>query len=294
MLANSGLKIRLDENVQTMENLSSQVESLSSENANLRTQNEHLRTTIEEYQQRVRNYQDEIYELRRLANVTGNETSLDRTTSVSVLAPAVKAVVRTDPFWGTQTVVGYVGVPTILTLEAIPGKGRVLVNTEPAMGEVFQDTAVTAKETAEKISGMVLGGYDLIFSIQAQDKIPSVDGPSAGAAMAMLVLALMEGSTVNPGVAISGAISPDGKIGGVGGVIEKAQAASQAGASVFCIPRENEYTQVKHTQRIGRFTVYEYYTREKTADLIAEETDLQVILVSDIKDLVRIATYKDG
>jgi predicted S18 family serine protease len=284
------MRKELDEDSLLIQNLTDQLQSLTDENVNLRTHNEHLGATLEQYQEKVRLYQDEIYELRLIANVSANTSVvMDLARNVSLIAPAVMARTTGD-WWNRQT--EYVGVATRLQLEIVPGRGRVLVNTDPPMGEVFQDTAVTAKETAESVSGVGLGNYDLIFSVEAPDIIPSVDGPSAGAAMALMILSLLEEREIDPTVSMTGTISPDGSIGPIGGAVEKAVAAEEAGASIFCIPKDNEYTEVVYQQRMGPFVIRRYSVREKTADLIAERTDLTVRIVETIEELYEIATYK--
>ena len=286
---NAQLRRQLDENSLTIQNLSKQVEALTVQNSQLKEQNDHLTKALKDYQLRVRSYQAQLYQLKKKLNLSAeNQTTLGWRTTVSIIVPAVKKIVHRDIF-GFPEGEKYVGIATNLTLEAVPGLGRVLVNTDPPMGEVFQDTAVTAKETAERISGLSLSKYDLIFSIQAQDKIPSVDGPSAGAAMTLLVLALLENLTIRHDVSMTGTISPDGRVGAVGSVVEKAVAAEKAGAKVFCIPKENEYTTVTYYQQVGPFVI-PYRRLKKTTDLIAAQTNLTVYLVEDIQDVVRIAT----
>ena len=289
LFQNVQLRNRLQNNSLTIHNLSRQVEALTVENSQLREQNDHLTKTLQDYQLRVRSYQAQLYQLKKKLNLTGeNQTTLGWRTTVSIIAPAVKKIEYRDIF-GFPEGEKYVGIATNLTLEAVPGLGRVLVNTDPPMGEVFQDTAVTAKETAEKISGLSLSKYDLIFSVQANDTVPSVDGPSAGAAMTLLVLGLLENLTINHRVSLTGTISPDGKIGAIGGVVEKAVAAEKAGIKIFCIPKENEYTAVTYYQRVGPFVI-PYQKLRKTVDLISAKTNLTVYLVDDIHDVAKIAT----
>ncbi len=293
LLQNANLRVKAQENTLAIENLSSQLDSLMTENSDLRSQSEHLQDTIENYQERVRSYQTEIYELRRQANITGDNTTLLEWDTISVIVPAVMA--KTYGIWGTQ--VEYIGIATTLTLEVVPGRGRVLVTTDPTMGDVFQDTAVTAKETAEKISDTNLFNYDLIFSIRAPDIIPSVDGPSAGAAMTLMVLSLLEKEQIRPSVSMTGTIFPDGKIGAIGSAVEKAEAVEKAGAIIFCIPKENEYTTVVSQKEItiGPWIIKRpFYEKVETKAMIEERTDLTVYLVEDIMDLVEIATYKES
>ncbi len=76
--------------------------------------------------------------------------------------------------------------------EIRPGEGRVFVQTRPLMGTVFQDAANTAVYVAQNKTGMQLSGSDVIFSIESGKEIPSVDGPSAGALMTLLVISAGE------------------------------------------------------------------------------------------------------
>ncbi len=53
-----------------------------------------------------------------------------------------------------------------ISVEIRPGEGRVLVQTKPLMGTVFQDAANTAVYVAQNKTGMQLSGSDVIFSIR--------------------------------------------------------------------------------------------------------------------------------
>jgi predicted S18 family serine protease len=69
----------------------------------------------------------------------------------------------------------------------------------------------------------------------------AIDGPSAGAAMAILAISALSNATILPGLAITGTIEPDGSIGGVGGVSTKAKAVAESGGRVFITPRLTMY-----------------------------------------------------
>ena len=297
MAQNVDLKRRLDENTLAVENLSTQLESMTMENSELSSQKQYLEDAIRDYQERVRTYQAEVQQLRQLANLTtDNSTLLAGDLTIRMVVPAVMAETSVN-IWGRREITGYTGIATNLTLEAVFGQGRVLVDTKPPMGEVFQDTAVMAKETAEKITGKKIYDHDLIFSIEAPEVVPSVDGPSAGAAMALMVLALLEERSLDPVVSLTGTVSPDGGIGAIGGVVEKAIAAEEAGTRIFCIPRENEYIRVPYVREIpvGPITWRITDTREvETKSFIQDQTDLNVVLVDDVQGLFEIATYKEG
>ena len=116
-----------------------------------------------------------------------------------------------------------------VSVEIVPGRGRVLVNTTPLMGEVFQDAANTAVYVAQKRTGRNLSASDSIVSIVAEDQVPAVDGGSAGALMTLLMISAIEGTPLDPDVILTGTIDQDGRVGAIGGVIEKASAAKEKG-----------------------------------------------------------------
>jgi len=66
-----------------------------------------------------------------------------------------------------------------------------------------------------------------------------VDGPSAGAAMALVTLSAITGRAVDGTVAVTGEISVRGRIKPVGGVPSKVEAAQRAGLNRVLVPREN-------------------------------------------------------
>ena len=69
----------------------------------------------------------------------------------------------------------------------------------------------------------------------------NIGGPSAGLAMTLtLIDALSKGSlTGGHAIATTGTISPDGAVGPIGGVAEKAVAVENAGLHYFFVPRAN-------------------------------------------------------
>jgi predicted S18 family serine protease len=126
-----------------------------------------------------------------------------------------------------------------ISVEVAPGKGRVLVQTTPLMGTVFQDAANHAVAAAANHSGVDLSGADVIFSIRSPEEVSEIDGPSAGAAMAALLTSVLEGFPLNESVTVTGTIDENGRIGPIGGVLEKAEAAYRSGKTLFLLPAEN-------------------------------------------------------
>ncbi len=131
------------------------------------------------------------------------------------------------------------GVTAALTARVQPGRGLVLVsvnNARPAPDT--QASALTAARVAANLTGRSLDTVDVVFSVQADAQV--VEGPSAGAAMAVAAAAALEGRSLNPRGAITGTIEPDGSIGSVGAVEEKARAARDDGITLFLVaPGQN-------------------------------------------------------
>jgi predicted S18 family serine protease len=184
-----------------------------------------------------------------------------------------------------------------ISVEIRPGEGRVLVETKPLMGIVFQDAANTAVFVAQSATGKSLMGSDVIFSVEAQDQVPAVDGPSAGALMTALAIAALTDQNPDPSVTLTGTIDSTGHVGAIGGVVEKARAAKESGKAEILIPRDNsqlvQYTET--IRRIGRFT----YTA-RTPNLIdakqyiENEIGIQVTYVDSISDVQRYLGLETG
>ena len=225
-------------------------------------------------------------------------------TSQSITAVAVKAVPMTDGFFES---VQYLGMVMDITVDIRDGgKGLVLVNTEVPTGVDFQTSARTAVKVAQSMTGVTdLDKKDVIFSIKSKgnnntttsNDLQSVDGPSAGAAMTVLLAAELSGAasdnnnnnstTLKQNVVMTGTINPDGSIGPVGGVPEKAIAAGQYGAKIFLVPADqaiyNEQTCEKKQE--GPFVYQTCRSQEKPlSDYTERNYGMKVIEVKNIKE----------
>jgi PDZ domain-containing protein len=78
---------------------------------------------------------------------------------------------------------------------------------------------------------------DLPFTVNFRDR-PDIGGPSAGLAYALAVSDILAPADYAAGrrVAATGTIDPEGDVGPVGGVKEKAVAVQRAHANVFVVP----------------------------------------------------------
>ena len=137
----------------------------------------------------------------------------------------------------------------LLDIEAVvtPGEGRVTVTgiieeEELGLEGHRMRRKSTARGSAENVRtlleamGHPLGRRNLHINFPGG---APVDGPSAGAAMALAALSAMTGRPVDGTSAITGEITVQGRVRAVGGVPEKVAAAKRAGLRRVCIPEEN-------------------------------------------------------
>lgn len=195
--------------------------SLSRALTNLQREMENLRNQIEYYRAQVEYYSS-------LAKRSEANISLTGRAEINIVA--VRAVYD-GPF-----IVCYEGLTLKCMVELQPGYGRILVNTEPYIGIDLQASAQTAASVAEKLTGRSLSSTDIIITVKSEEETHVVDGPSAGAAITIAVIAAIKGDKLSEKVFITGTVMPDGSIGKVGGIAEKAEAAAAKGGEVFLVP----------------------------------------------------------
>jgi len=100
-----------------------------------------------------------------------------------------------------------------------------------------QDSIRIAVAVSEMQTNTDLSNKDVTVSfVNEQEEIVSLDGPSAGAVITTAIIAAIQNNTIDTTVLATGAINPDGSIGLVGGVNEKAAAAASFGAKIFLVP----------------------------------------------------------
>lgn len=196
---------------------------------------------------------------------------------------AVKAVPQ-----GLFSVV-YEGVTLKCDIELIDGEGRILVNTSPRIGIDLQASARTAVLVAEEYAAISLANVDVIISIYADEPVDVVDGPSAGAAITSAIIAAIRGDKLNSSVYITGTINADGSIGPIGGVVEKAVAAAEAGGKLFLVPRGQSKVLVrvpKEYQIAPGVSVIVYKYKEVDLEYYINEHGykIKVIEVKSIED----------
>ncbi len=115
------------------------------------------------------------------------------------------------------------------------GSGRLLADVDRALiGTDFQKSMRTALAVAEKVTGNSLDNRDIVIRIKSEREV-IVDGESAGASLAVLMIALIEGEKLNKSVVVTGRLTETGKIVDVSGVEQKTIASKKV-AGVMLVP----------------------------------------------------------
>jgi uncharacterized protein len=186
------------------------------------------------------------------------------------------------------------GVIGSLTVEIIPGTGRLLVDTTHVLtGFDMQDSEKIAIKVVKDKVGFDFSKYDVIFTVYAPN-VDIADGPSAGAAVAIAIAAAIKGRKIPDSFAITGMIQENGSIGPVGGIFAKAEAAAKSGITMFLIPKgqSTTYRTVKQIKKLTLGGIIEI-TRQvpvNVADYAAENWGMRVIEVSDIQEAINYGT----
>jgi uncharacterized protein len=176
-----------------------------------------------------------------------------------------------------------------LEIQAIPGQGRTLVNVDNILFWVDTQYSIrTAKFVAENITNLDLSNVDLVYNIETNASV--IEGQSAGAALTVGTVAVLENKTLNKDVIITGTIDSNGRIGPVGGIIGKATAAKDAGATLFLVP-PTQGTQVNYSpeqtcENVGPMTFCRTQYKQIRVD-VSKDVGIEVKEVSTIQEALK-------
>lgn len=253
--------------VRQVENLTAQIESLQKQNAQLQAKKDSIPTT-----------ETKMYHTPTFSG------------SKSITAVAVRPVLVGSGFFQD---VRYEGTVMNITVDIREGQGLVLVNTAIPTGVDFQTSAKTAVMVAQEYTRADLSKKDIIFSISSKNNedLQAVDGPSAGMAMAVLLVLEIQDREIPDTVLMTGTIRQDGSMGQVGGIFEKADAAAKTGANTFIVPRGlgTVYVQECQESREGPFVYRSCKSEPKPLSPIMEE--LYGMKVVEASNLIEVLEY---
>ncbi len=164
-----------------------------------------------------------------------------------------------------------------LYLEIKPGSGRVFLETFPLTKTDTQMSARFGKAIACDLIDKPCDDVDFFYTITSGSAI--VAGPSAGAAIAVLTVALLEDLKINEAYAITGTINSGGLIGPVGGLKAKVEAAKKIDLTKVFIP-------------VGELIVK---IDNNTVDLknLSKQLDIEIIEVSSLSEAVKHFTGRE-
>ena len=195
------------------------------------------------------------------------------------------------------------GVVCTLGVKVSQGSGGLYVDIDPTLvGFDFQGACRTAVRIACQKAGLQpdednvgIKGMDLFFRVVGPGEevtVQAVDGPSAGAATTIAVLAALENKQIRPGVVITGTIEEDGSIGQVGGVYYKAEAAAKKGAKLMLVPKDQSKVLMWKpvTRQIGWWTWTTYEPVEIDLNQWSENQGwgLEIREVSTIDEVINL------
>ncbi|MEW6295898.1 MAG: S16 family serine protease [Candidatus Diapherotrites archaeon] len=164
-----------------------------------------------------------------------------------------------------------------LTLTIEPGTGKIWSSVNPLVGTTTQSAERTALKLARNYYSKI-EDYDYKFDINSDASM--VEGPSAGAAMALLTISMLEDKKLDARVGITGTISEDGTVGSVAGVFEKSKEAARTGIRLFMIPKGSAKQMIKTDSTVKNINLVDYAIQEWT---------LKVVEVQGIDEVLKLA-----
>ncbi len=169
------------------------------------------------------------------------------------------------------------GLSADLKLFVESGTGKIWSSVTPLVGTSTQNAEKTAINLAKNYSTRV-NEYDYHFEISSSASI--VDGPSAGAATALLAISVLTDRPLPKNIGLTGTISQDGGVGPVGGIFEKAREASKIGIDLFMIPRGEAKQVVRIDNKVESINLVEYAPKN---------WNMKVVEVDGIDDVIQFA-----
>ena len=127
------------------------------------------------------------------------------------------------------------GSLTSINLTITNGTGTVNITGPKNVAQSTLQSAQTAASYAAQYTHHVFSHYDYMYTIS--DAGENVSGPSAGAAMTMLAISAFESKPLRTNFTMTGTINPNGSIGEIGGVYDKAAAAKNSGLNLILVPK---------------------------------------------------------
>ena len=207
----------------TISSLTQQIADKSKTVEGLNTNLENMNTELDNLKTEMKSKELTIADLSNLLGITESE--------LQELTPIIK-----DYF--VVGVRGKEGVLIPLETKMTKGTGIVSVNIKNVdLQTGAQDSIRIASKVAQDYTSVDLSKRDITVTfVNEEGGIVSLDGPSAGAAITLTIIAGVLNKTPDSKFLITGTIESDGSVGPVGSVKEKATAVAASGAKIFLVP----------------------------------------------------------
>lgn len=196
----------------------------------------------------------------RMDKKIGEHSKIGRVNGLAVYGPNSGALLEIEVMVIPADEKGSITITGIVEEESIGGTGKTIRRKSMAKGSI--ENVITVLRTM----GVPADSYDI--HVNFPGGIP-IDGPSAGIAMATGIYSAIYQIPVDHTMAMTGEISIHGEVKPIGGIYPKVRAAYLAGAKKVIIPKENMQSMLK------------------------EFKDIEIIPVSHIRDVLKIALNKE-
>ena len=155
----------------------------------------------------------------------------------------------------------------VLPIEAvtIPSEKPMEIKLTGSLGDVIKESMHVARTLAlQRASPREVWPS---FHIHAPDGATSKDGPSAGLAITLALLGLLEGKICRHDLACTGEIQLGGHVGAIGGLDLKIMGGLRAGVKHFLYPKENQEDMDEILEKCGHLVAYQEATYTPVATL---------------------------
>jgi len=186
------------------------------------------------------------------------------------------------------------GVTVYLSVEAKNGTGKTLTDIDKLLFWIdTQESIKAAKQVAENMTRKSTDDVDLLYSVE-ESGMSIVGGPSAGAAITLATISVLNQRELRDDVMITGTVMKNGTIGPVGSVYEKAAAAKEHGATLFLVPKNSSIeVKTRAVQSCNSTDGIEYCETKYAEDSknIGDELGIEVIEISTIQEAMPYMFY---
>ncbi|MCK9439699.1 hypothetical protein M0Q39_06595 [Patescibacteria group bacterium] len=165
-----------------------------------------------------------------------------------------------------------------LNVSIVEGTGKIFSSIDESLvGSATQESVKNAvKTTYDVVGNSIKNKYN--FTIDIESSAYSIDGPSAGGAIALLMISMFEDVNLSQEIGMTGSITVDGLIGDVGGIYFKAKKAAEVGVKIFLIPAGNRKQIISEDGEIKDIDLVDY---------AYQNWGMKIVEVSDIKEVVK-------